>query len=83
MCRPKWGGYGVNLTARPLKMSKRKNDKSIDMGGDITPRKLLRESIPLMGAIFLAIASVVYILFRSWSNKLYFEKWKDYEDCGI
>ena len=38
---------------------------------------------PLMGAIFLAIASVVYILFRSWSNKLYFEKWKDYEDCGI
>ena len=76
-------------------MSKRKSDKSIDMGGDITPRKLLRESIPLMGAIFLAIASVVYILFRlaiasvvyilfrSWSNKLYFEKWKDYEDCGI
>ena len=64
-------------------MSKRKNDKSIDMGGDITPRKLLRESIPLMGAIFLAIASVVYILFRSWSNKLYIEKWKDYEDCGI
>lgn len=64
-------------------MSKRKNDKSIDMGGDITPCKLLRESIPLMGAIFLAIASVVYILFRSWSNKLYFEKWKDYEDCGI
>ena len=64
-------------------MSKRKNDKSIDMGGDITPRKLLRESIPLMGAIFLAIASVVYILFRSWSNTLYFEKWKDYEDCGI
>ena len=64
-------------------MSKRKNDKSIDMGGDITPRKLLRESIPLMGAIFLAIASVVYILFRSRSNKLYFEKWKDYEDCGI
>ena len=64
-------------------MSKRKNDKSIDMGGDITPRKLLRESIPLMGAIFLAIASVVYRRFRCWSNMLYFEKWKDYEDCGI
>ena len=48
-----------------------------------TPRKMLKDSLPIMAALFLAIASVVYIIFRSWSNKLYFEKWKDYEDCGI
>ena len=39
--------------------------------------------MPVLGAIFLVIVSVSYILFRSWSNKLYYEKWKEYEDCGI
>ncbi|WP_297960540.1 hypothetical protein [uncultured Ruminococcus sp.] len=57
-------------------MSRRKND--------IYPaRKMLRDSLPVLCAIFLAIVSVTYILFRSWSNKLYYEKWKEYEDCGI
>jgi hypothetical protein len=37
----------------------------------------------MLAAIFLAIASVVYVMFKSWSNKLDFERWKDYEDCGI
>lgn len=46
-------------------------------------RKMIKDSLPLMGAIFLAIASVTYILFKNWSNKLYIERWKDYEDCGI
>ncbi len=46
-------------------------------------RRMIRDALPLLGAIFLAIASVVYIMFKSWSNKLYSEKWKDYEDCGI
>lgn len=50
---------------------------------NLTPRSMLKDSLPVMGAIFLAIASVAYILFRSWSNKLYTERWKDYEDCGI
>jgi hypothetical protein len=44
---------------------------------------MIRDSIPVLGAVFLAISSVAYILFRSWNNKLYIEKWKDYEDCGI
>lgn len=48
-----------------------------------TERKMLKDSLPLLGAIFLAIASVAYILFKNWSNKLYIERWKDYEDCGI
>lgn len=46
-------------------------------------RKILKEMFPVLTAIFIAMASVMYILFKSWSNKLYFEKWKDYEDCGI
>lgn len=46
-------------------------------------KKMIRESLPILGALFLAMVSVAYILFRSWSNKLYYEKWKEYEDCGI
>ncbi|MBP5579759.1 MAG: hypothetical protein J6X56_09875 [Ruminococcus sp.] len=46
-------------------------------------KKMFRDSLPVLGAIFLVIVSVAYILFRSWSNKLYYEKWKEYEDCGI
>ena len=46
-------------------------------------RRMHRESLPVLGAIFLAIASVAYILFKNWSKKMYDERWKDYEDCGI
>ncbi|MBP5430893.1 hypothetical protein [Ruminococcus sp.] len=46
-------------------------------------KKMFRDSLPILGAIFLVIVSVAYILFRSWSNKLYYEKWKEYENCGI
>mgnify|MGYP006932495640 CR=1 FL=1 len=46
-------------------------------------KKIAKDMFPVLTAIFLAIASVTYILFKSWSNKLYIEKWKDYEDCGI
>ena len=50
---------------------------------NIATNKIIKDSLPMLAAIFLAIASVTYIMFKSWSNKLYFEKWKDYEDCGI
>lgn len=45
--------------------------------------RALGGTLPLLFAIFVAIASVVYVMYKSWSNKLYIEKWKDYEDCGI
>lgn len=48
-----------------------------------TSRKIIRDSLPMLGAIFIAIASVCYIMFKSWSNKIYVEKWKDYDECGI
>jgi len=57
-------------------MSRRKKN-------EYSAKRMLRESMPILGAIFLVIVSVSYILFRSWSNKLYYEKWKEYEDCGI
>lgn len=48
-----------------------------------TSRKIIRDSLPMLVAIFIAIASVCYIMFKSWSNKIYVEKWKDYDECGI
>lgn len=45
--------------------------------------RLLGGTLPLLFAIFMAIGSVVYIMYKSWSNKSYAEKWKDYEECGI
>ncbi len=49
----------------------------------VDSRRFVKDSLPLLAAIFLAIASVVYVMYKSWSNKLDFERWKDYEDCGI
>lgn len=46
-------------------------------------RRFVKDSFPLLTAVFLAIASVVYIMYRSWSNKLDNESWKDYDECGI
>lgn len=46
-------------------------------------KQFVKDSMPMLAAIFLAIASVVYIMYKGWSNKLDFERWKDYEDCGI
>ncbi|MBR5513745.1 MAG: hypothetical protein IKV85_07145 [Ruminococcus sp.] len=50
---------------------------------DMSPNRVLNMFLPIVGAIFLAIISILYILYKSWSNKIYFEKWKDYEDCGV
>ncbi|MGN0575323.1 MAG: hypothetical protein ACI4J2_04765 [Ruminococcus sp.] len=54
---------------------------------DKSKNRLLGGTLPLLGAIFLAIGSVVYIMYKSWSNKVqkekYEEMWRDYEECGI
>ena len=47
------------------------------------PRKAFHFSLSILAAIFLAVSSILYIIYTSWSNKIYFEKWKDYDDCGI
>lgn len=50
---------------------------------NINPKKVLSMFIPIITAVFIACASILYILYKSWSNKLDFERWKDYEDCGV
>lgn len=49
----------------------------------MNPDKVLKMFVPIICAIFIALSSILYILYKSWSNKVYFEKWKDYEDCGV
>ena len=50
---------------------------------EINPHKVLDMFVPIVAAVFIAVASILYILYKSWSNRVYFEKWKDYEDCGV
>ena len=47
------------------------------------PRRVFASSMALLGALFVAISSILYILYRGWSAKVEREKWKDYDDCGI
>ncbi len=47
------------------------------------PRKVFGTSLAVLGAVFVAILSILYIVYKSWSAKLDFEKWKDYDECGI
>lgn len=66
----------VDLTKkRVFDMSKKSNDNY--------PRKVFSTSMAVLCALFVAITSILYILYKSWSAKLDFEKWKDYDECGI
>ncbi|MCM1314471.1 MAG: hypothetical protein NC040_05790 [Muribaculaceae bacterium] len=47
------------------------------------PRTVFTTSLAVLSALFVAIASILYILYKGWSSKLYLEKWKDYDECGI
>lgn len=37
----------------------------------------------LMGALILVIASTGLFVYRYCEDKAHYEKWKDYEECGI
>jgi len=37
----------------------------------------------IMGALVLVVASVTLFVYRLMSNKAYYEKWKDYDECGL
>lgn len=47
------------------------------------PRKVFASSLAVLSALFIAIVSILYILYKGWSAKLNLEKWKDYDECGI
>ncbi len=46
-------------------------------------KKELKSAIPVVGALFLVVASVAYIIYRTMANRAYEEKWKDYDECGL
>lgn len=39
--------------------------------------------ITTIAALAVLVASAGYIVYRMMSNKAYYEKWKDYDDCGL
>ena len=39
--------------------------------------------IPTIAALVCVITSVAYIVFKMSSNRVYEEKWQDYDECGI
>ncbi|MGN0642810.1 MAG: hypothetical protein ACI4JJ_06655 [Huintestinicola sp.] len=46
-------------------------------------RKLFLTAAPIIGALFLFLASAGYIAYRMISNYNYNERWKDYDECGL
>ncbi|MDE6781300.1 MAG: hypothetical protein K2J40_07570 [Ruminococcus sp.] len=55
-------------------MSKKNNDYS---------RKVFGTTLAVLSALFVAISAILYIIYKSWTAKIDFEKWKDYDECGI
>ncbi len=37
----------------------------------------------LVGALMLVVASTALLVTRYFEDKAHYEKWKDYEECGI
>jgi hypothetical protein len=42
-----------------------------------------RKSFPLISVLSIAAAYAAYSICKKQSDKRYFEKWKDYDECGI
>jgi len=59
------------------------NNKLENNNEILEERKSNSAMIKLMLAIFLALGSVVYIMYRGASNRAYKEKWQDYDECGL
>lgn len=37
----------------------------------------------IMGALLLVVASTSLLVYRFLDDKAHYEKWKDYDECGI
>lgn len=42
-----------------------------------------RGNVPVFLALLLVVGSVAYLVFRTMSNRAYYEKWSDYDECGL
>ena len=59
---------------------------SFGIGGVVMKKEDQKKTISVV-SILLGIAAVAstlaYLLYRAHAKKVYEEKWRDYEDCGI
>lgn len=53
------------------------------MDREINRKNALKSAIPVVCSLFLVVASVAYIIYRTMSERAYNEKWKDYDECGL
>ena len=37
----------------------------------------------LMSALLLVVASTAFLVYKYFEEKEHYEKWKDYDECGI
>lgn len=42
-----------------------------------------RSAWALMGALLLVVASTAFLVYKYFEEKEHYEKWKDYDECGI
>ena len=40
-------------------------------------------AVPVVIALFAAIACIAYIVYRTVDTHLYRKKWSDYDECGL
>ncbi len=45
--------------------------------------KFFRISAPIVVALTLFVSSAFYIIYRMVSDYNYYERWKDYDECGL
>lgn len=46
-------------------------------------QEAMRSAIPVVVALFAAIAGMAYIIYRTVDLYAYRQKWKDYDECGL
>ncbi len=54
----------------------------MDKKNIITPKRFIVMTLPIIGAILIAVTAILYIVYRSWYNQRDKAKWGDYDDCG-
>jgi hypothetical protein len=43
----------------------------------------IKSVIPVAAALVVFLVSAGFIIYKIYNAKIYYERWKDYADCGI
>ncbi|MDE5854483.1 MAG: hypothetical protein K2H19_05410 [Ruminococcus sp.] len=54
----------------------------MDKKNIITPKRFIVMTLPIIGAILIAVTAILYIVYRSWYNQRHEAKWGGYDECG-